>query len=326
MATLLTGLSITPTLQFKQGLDKPMLQVIDSTDYPALGKIAANIKGIFKVEFIPTKQAKILLYNKNSFISPDIIRVSTDTALLKLCCYTGEYCGEMLVRYSIIETIAGVSTEFYKDFSYKFCYVPFVMQLDLLLDCYKATLKSVDNTQYNVANSTNTEISYTHRVVSATEYDSGEQEDREIIVESEDLFTELYTSTVTTTQSYAFAQTPTGVFTVSQEAIGNATYQVQCFLNDCGLLCVLKALSDKLREGEEENHQTNLAKFLDASALYSQYRAALRCKKTAIVTKIVADFVALTGYTITNDNCNCVQPEAEVTNIIPTELCEECYN
>lgn len=324
MATKLDTLTIVPEMRFTLGDKHPKLYVQDTTNYAGIGKDNANIKGIFKVEFTPKGSKKVITYNNNAFYSPDIVRATTDNALLCMCCYEGEYCGELKITYSILETISGVGTEFYKDFTYKFCFVPYDLKIDFILDCYTVKLTSKDSTNYVVPNATNEEIEYSH-LLTSVHYEGEPSEEKEIIVESPDLWTEQYTTTITTKQGYSFPQV-VGVFDVVYEANATKTFVVQCYKDDCALSCCLKCLlQDFNKEQDSDLKEEKRQIFLKASSLYGLYMAALNCRNTINATKLAAEFVAFTGCGTSPQTCNCTTVTEEPSEVEETVLCVPCY-
>lgn len=324
MATLLTALAITPEMRFTQGELHPKLYVQDTTNYAGIGKVPANIKGIFKVEFTPTEGKKVITYNNNAFYSPDIVRADTNNALLCMCCYDGKYCGELKITYAILETVSNVSTEFYKEFTYKFCFVPYDLKVGFILDCYTVELISKDSTLYTVPNAERTEIEYSH-LVTSTHYEGLPQEEKEITIISPDVWTEEYKSLVITKQGYLFPQT-VGNFAVVYEASTTVVFDVKCYKDDCLLACCLKCLlNDYTNEKDETEKERKSVFFNKAAAIYGLYMSELRCRNTVKATKVAADFMKFTGCGTSPQTCSCTTVVIEPSKVTATTLCVPCY-
>ena len=322
MATLQNALALYPELRFNSDNQDcmPTLYLRDETNYANIGLTASDVVGIFRVEIVPNDTKKsYLIYNNNSFLTPDISGTDKDVEL-ELCCYKGKFCGQLRIKYSIFDKVSG--SEYYKDFSYSFCFEPVEFTIDHYLDCYKPALRSVDNTNYNISGAKRTQVAYSHQVYSSN-YIGVTSTAKEVSITTPNLYTETYYSKINSKQKYEFKQT-NGVFTVVFESSKEQGFDVYCITDTQGLICCLECLQDDLRK-DPENYALQ-QKYQTATGMLALHKQLLKCDKTeqaSMLARSLSEYLDCGG---TPENCNCIKLEEVAYQLTPIDRCKECYN
>ena len=321
MATLQNALALYVELRFSEDSScTPKLFLRDTTDYVSIGLLLSNRSGLFRVEFTPTNATKpILLYNNNSFIAPDLEPSASETELT-LCCYEGDFCGALKITYSIFDETSG--NEFYKVFNYSFCFKPFEFEIKHYLDCYKARLRSVDVTNYNVPNAKRTETAYSHQVY-ANSYIGITNTSKEVVITTPNLYTEAYYTKINSTQKYEFKQT-SGVFTVVFSGTKEVGFEVKCQTDLNALKCCLECLQNEVRT---DPFNAELQRKYDvAMGMLALHQQLLKCEKTEQASILINELFVLIDCGQTELNCSCLEVTDAVEQLLPIKYCKTCYN
>jgi hypothetical protein len=141
-----TGSDLSIILEFHLEGATQVLNIVDKTDYDALGLTYSNIEGVIKVV---DPNETVVYDNTDDFTSPDIAlsssRKSGDITLT-----TNDDTNEVVEgEYEVIYKIQHGSDEYTKTITKDYSYSRPSVDLDVTIDGYSSTYQADDNTSYN---------------------------------------------------------------------------------------------------------------------------------------------------------------------------------
>jgi hypothetical protein len=300
-------LTIIPTLEFNGGQQCPSLTIVDTTNYAAASIDLTEVTGNFKVEITQQDTQYVVLYNNRSPYKPDIKRSATNTKVIdKLCCGSN-FCGKMTIIYTV--NVNGTPfRQGQKKFEYQFCLAQSDFAIVALPDCWKATIKVEDTSNYQRNGFLATKNSYELRIKANNVNLASSTQSVTLTTPNVYAFRE-YTATVTA--KYTYTNTVNNLVIIDN--INQSIVFTPMCWSDKDLVCALECL------------KKDFDKYSMAAGLYHLHKQALRCGNTEFATKFLNEMATLIQLPNT-DSVSCLPiPKTEFA-IGAKENCVNCYN